>query len=254
VPAAIKARLDESARVTGARDFPAPRTIYDPVARVLDAVGDRWSLALVRQLLTGPKGFQELRQRTGIAPRVLSARLKELAELGFVGQPNERAYCLTELGETLEPIVASLARWFTRHGMKALQLDAGQFNETTPQSILESLPFLVREDRAQGAHAVFEIRLSGEGGGVWSVHIEDGRCHVSEGFAENADARYTAPARVWCGVALGLARAKDMVARGLLSKEGKGAMDYYFHQISHEAPEKKSPAERGKQGRQRRKP
>ena len=57
---------------------PRPAAIYDPVARSLDVIGDRWSLVLVRQLLLGPKGFQELRMRTGIAPRVLSSRLKDL--------------------------------------------------------------------------------------------------------------------------------------------------------------------------------
>ena len=55
------------------RGIPRPGEIYDPVARALDVIGDRWSLVLVRHLLLGPKGFQELRVRTGIAPRVLSS-------------------------------------------------------------------------------------------------------------------------------------------------------------------------------------
>lgn len=214
-----------------AKAIPAPEEIYDPVARMLDVVGDRWSFVLVRQLLLGPKGFQELRQRTGIAPRVLSARLRDLAALGFVEPHEQGGYALTPLGETLEPIVASIARWFTLHGMAALKLDASQFTETTAQSILESLPFLVREERAAGAHVVFEVRLTGPGGGVWSVAVDDGVCTVTEGFAERADARYTADARAWCGVALGLVDARELIARGRMSKEGKAAMDYYFHQI-----------------------
>ena len=55
-----------------------PAQIFDPVARALDVIGDRWSLVIVRQLLVGPKGFQELRVRTGIAPKVLSSRLRQL--------------------------------------------------------------------------------------------------------------------------------------------------------------------------------
>ena len=66
------------------REVPRPGAIYDPVGRALDAIGDRWSLVLVRHLLLGPRGFQELRMRTGIAPRVLSSRLKDLCEQGFV--------------------------------------------------------------------------------------------------------------------------------------------------------------------------
>ncbi len=257
MPSAVKTQVAES-ESPSIKGFPAPTSIYDPVARVLDAVGDRWSLVLVRQLLIGPKGFQELRQRTGIAPRVLSARLKELVDLGFVEQREGAGYALTNLGQTLEPIVASIARWFTRHGMKALQIDPGQFTETTPQSIIESLPFLVREDRARGANAIFEVRLTGKGGGVWTVLIKDGHCSVTEGFAENADARYTASARAWCGIALGIVSAKEMIVRGLMTKEGRPAMDYYFYQIAHhsgEKPaEKKESAERNKTSKQRRKP
>ncbi len=225
--------------------MPRPGGIYDPVARTLDAIGDRWSLVLVRQLLLGPRGFQDLRQRTGIAPRVLSSRLRELRANGFVESLESGGYELTERGRSLEPIVSSIARWFTRHGLEALQLDTSQFTETSPQSILESLPFLLRENEAETANVTFEIRLTGTGGGVWSVQIDHGQCHVEQGFAERADVRYTADAKVWCAMALGLADARDLVKRSLVTKDGgPAAMDHYFHQISH--PELESGSVEGK--------
>lgn len=64
--------------------IPRPGEIFDPLARALDVIGERWTLVLVRQLLSGPKGFQELRVRTGIAPRVLTGRLRQLVSQGFV--------------------------------------------------------------------------------------------------------------------------------------------------------------------------
>lgn len=195
------------------RSIPRPGGIYDPVARSLDAIGDRWSLVLVRQLLLGPKGFQELRHRTGIAPRVLSSRLRDLGESGFIAPGEDGGYELTEIGRSLEPIVSSIARWFTRHGIDALRLDIGRFTETSPQSILESLPFLLKEDAASEANITFEIRLAGEGGGVWTVRIAGGACEVKPGFADHADVRYTAEARVWCAMALGVAEARDLVKR-----------------------------------------
>jgi hypothetical protein len=80
----------------------------------------------------------------------------------------------------------------------------------------------------------FEIRLTGVGGGVWSVRIQDGACRVEPGFAPNADVRYTADARTWCGVALGLVDARKARASGALVKEGgQQAMDHYFHQVAH---------------------
>ena len=219
--------------------IPRPGGIFDPVARALDVMGDRWTLVLVRHLLGGDRGFQELRVRTGIAPRVLSSRLRDLVAAGFVearAEGTRSLYGLTDQGRSLEPIIAAIARWWVRQGIEQLDIDAGRFTETSAQSILESLPFLLREDRAQGVDVTFEIRLTGAGGGVWSVHIHDGRCEIKPGFAEQADVRYTAEARVWCGVALGVADARDLYKRGLMTKEGgRAAMDHFFTQISRPA-------------------
>jgi hypothetical protein len=67
---------------------------------------------------------------------------------------------------------------------------------------------------------------------VWTVRIQQGACSVTPGFAQVADVRYTADARVWCAVALGQLDAREAVAKGLLNKDGgPQAMDYYFHQI-----------------------
>jgi len=232
----LRSTSTPSTPAPGRRVIPRPGEIYDPVARALDVIGDRWSLVLVRHLLLGPKGFQDLRVRTGIAPRVLSSRLRDLAGQGFVESIQEgsrSAYAVTERGRSLEPIVSSIARWFTRHGSDALQIDASQFTETSPQSILESLPFLLREERAHDVDVTFEIRLTGSGGGVWTIRIRDGACSVVSDFADRADVRYTADAKSWCAVALGLAAARDLVKSGLMTKDGADiAMDHYFHQIS----------------------
>jgi DNA-binding HxlR family transcriptional regulator len=207
-----------------------PGQIFCPVGRALDVIGDRWTLVLVRQLLGGPKGFQELRIRTGIAPRVLSSRLRKLSAGGFVAAERNGArphYAVTEKGRALEPIVSSLARWYLRHGLEDLNVDPNRFSATSALSILESLPFLLREDRAQGVDLTFEIRLTGLGGGVWTVRIVDGGCSVVAGFADHADAR------VWCAVALGIEDPRKVYRTGEMSKDGgREAMDHYFHQIS----------------------
>jgi DNA-binding HxlR family transcriptional regulator len=221
-----------------------PGAIFCPVGRALDVIGDRWTLVLVRHLLGGPMGFQELRVRSGIAPRVLSSRLRQLTAGGFIETAKNRArpaYQVTERGRSLEPIIASIARWYLRHGLEDLNVDPNRFTATSPQSILESLPFLLREERAQGVDLTFEIRLTGLGGGVWTVHVIDGACSVHQGFARQANVRYTADARDWCGVALGLTDPRIAVEQGLMTKDGgREAMDYYFHQISRAHEEKKT--------------
>jgi DNA-binding HxlR family transcriptional regulator len=223
----------------GALSIPRPGEVFDPVARALDQIGDRWTLVLVRHLLAAPRGFQELRMRTGIAPRVLSSRMRDLIAAGFVRSVSEGArslYALTERGRTLEPIVAAAARWWVQHAMGEAGATPGVFTETSAQSILESLPFLLRAERVRGVSLVFEIRLTGKGGGVWTVRIAGGHCSVKPGFAERADVRYTADARAWCGVALGRLDPREAVRDGILTKEGgPEALDHFFQQVGRPA-------------------
>src|SRR5258708_23983607 len=55
------------------------------VARALEQVGDRWSLLVIRDLLTGAKRFTDLMDRLGgITPKTLSQRLRELEDAGIV--------------------------------------------------------------------------------------------------------------------------------------------------------------------------
>ena len=76
-----------------------------------------------------------------------------------------------------------------------------------------------------------------DGGGVWTIRIHEGQCTVQPNFAERADVRYTADAKTWCALALGLADARELVRSGAMTKEGgDDAMDHYFHQIHRSSP------------------
>jgi DNA-binding HxlR family transcriptional regulator len=90
-------------------------------ARALECVGDRWSLLVVRDLLTGAKRFTDLMGRLGgITPKTLSQRLRELEDAGVVTadrQPGRREvwYRLTPAGADLEPVIDALGWWGLRH-------------------------------------------------------------------------------------------------------------------------------------------
>lgn len=232
-----KTPVSSASRVTPS--FPRPGDIFDPVGRALDVVGDRWTLVLVRQLLVGPKGFQELRKVTGIAPRVLSGRLRQLMADGLVeplSAETRSLYTVTQRGRSLESAIIALGRWWIEHGIEDLGIDTERFTETSAASILESLPLMLREDLDRADSVTFEVRLTGEGGGAWTVKIESGSCDVRSGFAARADVRYTADARVWCGIALGLVDARPLFESGALVKEGgQQAMNEYFHQVPRQA-------------------
>src|SRR3954447_25295735 len=97
------------------------RAPASPLADALERVGDRWTLLVVAALLEGPKRFNELQgELDGIAPNVLSARLKLLAEQALVvpqpysERPPRFAYELSESGRELAGALRLLADWGAR--------------------------------------------------------------------------------------------------------------------------------------------
>ena len=93
-----------------------------PVAKSLELVGDRWTLLVVRDLLSGPRRFQDLQKSLkGIAPAVLSDRLKLMEDGALVERrlycehPPRAEYALTGRGRGLGLVVSALAAWGTRH-------------------------------------------------------------------------------------------------------------------------------------------
>jgi DNA-binding HxlR family transcriptional regulator len=91
---------------------------YCAMARGLDVVGDRWTLLIVRELLTGPKRYGELAAGLpGIATNLLADRLRTLDAAGVVervpgsGSARGGPYRLTSWGAELESVLLALARW-----------------------------------------------------------------------------------------------------------------------------------------------
>jgi DNA-binding HxlR family transcriptional regulator len=94
---------------------------YCAIAHALELVGERWSLLIVRELLTGPKRYTDL---SGSLPRigtnVLAARLKDLEAGGILTKRRlppptpAQVYELTPYGESLRPVMRELALWGIR--------------------------------------------------------------------------------------------------------------------------------------------
>ena len=81
------------------------------LARALDVVGERWTLLIVRELLLGPRRFNELaRALPGIGRNLLAARMRELREAGLV-ERRAPGYDLTPRGRALEETLFALTRW-----------------------------------------------------------------------------------------------------------------------------------------------
>ena len=87
------------------------------VARSLEALGDWWTLLIVRDAFFGVRRFADFQRHLGIARNVLSRRLAHLVEHGIlervdVGRHGERfEYRLTDKGEALLPVLTTLREW-----------------------------------------------------------------------------------------------------------------------------------------------
>lgn len=89
-----------------------------PLAAALELVGDRWTLLIIEALLTGPRRWNELTNSVeGIAPNILSNRLKHLERRGLVHsrpyshRPVRVSYELTSPGRELAGALRLLAQW-----------------------------------------------------------------------------------------------------------------------------------------------
>lgn len=91
-----------------------------PVARTLEAIGDRWVLMIIRDAFDDVRRFSEFQKRLGLARNILTVKLKMLVELGvFEVQPASdgsayKEYVLTEMGRSVFPIVVSMRQWGER--------------------------------------------------------------------------------------------------------------------------------------------
>ena len=93
-----------------------------PLSEALAAVGDRWTLLIVEALLDGPRRFGELEAAVeGIAPNILTQRLRRLEQEGLVvvhpysERPRRFVYELTAAGRELAGALRLLAQWGARH-------------------------------------------------------------------------------------------------------------------------------------------
>lgn len=103
------------------REERRPDHTSDGLHSAVGRVGDRWSLLIVDALLAGERRFGELRAEVGgVAPNILSARLKQLERDGLVvarpysERPPRFSYELTETGSELGDALRLLASWGDR--------------------------------------------------------------------------------------------------------------------------------------------
>lgn len=200
---------------------------YCTVARALDLVGERWTLLLVRELLTGPKRFKDLLEGLpGIGTNLLAARLKTLEGEGIVRRATlpppagSNVYELTGLGRELEPVVVALSRWGTR----LLDVPREEDDLRAGWAVV-ALRSALGRGAAGGRSGTYELRIGGE---AFHLRVGDGeedRVEARQGSAPDPDLVVVGDAETFLAVASGRLGFKEAVESGTLRVEGEHEED-----------------------------
>jgi DNA-binding HxlR family transcriptional regulator len=92
-----------------------------PIARSLERVGEWWSILILRDAFAGKSRFDDFQTSLGIAPNMLTRRLRSLVESGLLERrrynekPARYEYVLTEKGRDFRPVLWSLIAWGNKH-------------------------------------------------------------------------------------------------------------------------------------------
>jgi DNA-binding HxlR family transcriptional regulator len=160
---------------------------FCPLAKALDVIGERWTLLIVRELLSGPKRYTDLRQGLrGLATDLLAARLRDLQQAGVIDRREvppptpATVYELTERGFALQPAILELARWG-----RPLLLDPDQ--DHLPDSALQlGLEAMFHPEAAIGVDATYDLAVDSQ---RVTIRIHDGTLDITPGGAEHATAK-----------------------------------------------------------------
>ena len=89
-----------------------------PVETPLMLIGNKWKVLILRDLLPGTKRFGELKKSIGnVSQKVLTAQLRDMESNGLINRkvypevPPRVEYSLTELGQSLKPILDAMWNW-----------------------------------------------------------------------------------------------------------------------------------------------
>jgi DNA-binding HxlR family transcriptional regulator len=204
---------------------------YCPVARVLDLVGERWTLLIARELLLGPRRFTDLADGLpGIGTSVLTARLKQLEQSGLVSRrilPPPAAsivYELTEDALGLAGILAAMANW----GMSLLGRP-GHDDQVNGRWLVLGLAVTTKDAQAV-PDGTYELRIDDD---ILDIRAIDGHLQPSQGPLPGPAATITMSADTLAAIASGELDIPSSRATRLITVEGDSASAHRLLEALH---------------------
>lgn len=191
---------------------------------MLDSLGDRWALLIVRDLLVGPKRFVDLRTSlVGIVSNILTDRLRELEAAGVVQRrylPPPAAstvYELTPDGQALEPILAAMAHWGAR------SLGTPQPDQTiSTESVRWALASIFRPMVGQDAQVFVAVEWADPPfTAAYIVECASDHVEVAPASTASADLHCRMDVTTLFAVASGQRPLADALAQGEVQAEGR---------------------------------
>lgn len=206
---------------------------YCPIAHALCAIGERWSLLVVRELIEGPKRYTDLvAGLPGVSTNILASRLRELEASGIVRKRKlpppaaSTVYELTEYGAELEEVVYAMARW----GVRTLGPPSAN-DDLEPDWALNAFPALFNPTAAGGLSGRYVLRI---GGNAYTVSLADGRVGVEMGAADEADFDAAFDMETMFGLASGELPPAEAVAQGRVELDGDvETLERFFEAFSY---------------------
>jgi DNA-binding HxlR family transcriptional regulator/putative sterol carrier protein len=154
------------------------------LSRGLDMVGERWTLLIVRELMSGPKRYTDLADVLGgVGTSLLASRIRQLEQDGIVVRRTlpppaaSQVYELTPVGHELARALVPLAIWGIRHRLGGPRRPGETYRA---EWTLVFLAELVDAGRSAGRRAVYQFRIDDSAA---QLHVHDGTVAVVSGEA-----------------------------------------------------------------------
>lgn len=185
------------------------------LAHALDLVGERWTLLIVRELLTGPRRYTDLaRGLVRVPTNVLATRLRELEAEGLIAKRRLEApadqvvvYELTAEGEALSDVVSALAAW----GLRTLPgaTEGAAFRARWLIPVMDA-----RFDRAAAENVAESYQLNIDGDDPVHFTVNDGEGKGHAGPAQDPAVLVSADADTLLALADAQITIPEAIAKG----------------------------------------
>jgi DNA-binding HxlR family transcriptional regulator len=198
----------------------------------LDAIGERWTLLVIRELLPGPRRFTDLLDGLpGISTNLLTERLKSLEAQEIIARRTlpppaaSTVYELTPFGRELETPIIALGRW----GSRLLPPTLDGLSMPTVGTASVAIKAFFNPAAAQDSDEIYEWRFGIES---LQVQVKGGQLCIQQGQYFMADVVFHADMTVFMGLFSGQLPAEDALAAGLVRIDGDPTALHRFLAIS----------------------